>query len=127
MRTKLWGKVRANAHKAVPTRAIRWTAYAAAFTAALLLALRVAGGMDDLVAYVMESGARSLPVLIAIAITYGVVTGLGWNLSNAFRTEIQRALSIDWSWGSFAILAGEMIAVLLTLTIILLAMLIKWV
>lgn len=122
-----WKPVRENAKKLIPSRALRWTVlYVPGFCSVLLFALKAFGGLDDLVAYVFEAGSRSVPVLIAIAITYGVATGLGWNLDNEERAYYQRVLTcttcpgeIEGSqWGAFAVLAGEMLSILALLVII---------
>lgn len=125
---KFWAKFKALARKLIPGRAARWTLlYVPAFTAALLLGLRVIGGLDDLVAYVMEAGTRSLPVLIGVALTYGLATGLQWNLDNAERARLQRivaGLEEGSQWGAFSILAGEMLSLLALLVLILRALLV---
>lgn len=124
-----WRFVREHAKKAIPSRAVRWTVlYVPGFTIGLLFALKAFGGLDDLVAYVFEAGSRSVPVLIAIAITYGVATGLGWNLDNDYRAELQNILAVPDeegnALGAFLILAGEMLSILSLLVVILLAMLV---
>ena len=125
---KFWATFKAFARKLIPSRAVRWTVlYVPGFCAVLLFALKAFGGLDDLVAYVFESGSRSVPVLIAIAITYGIATGLGWNLDNAERARYQRilvGLEDGSQWGAFAVLAGEMVSILSLLLVLLLAMLI---
>lgn len=121
----LWARFKAFAKKLAPSRAIRWTfIYVPAFTFAILFALKAIGGLDDLVAYVMEAGSRSVHVLVAIAIVYGVATGLGWNLDNAKRADYQRILiaSNGKNYGAFAVLAGETVAILALLYLILRAM-----
>lgn len=131
----LWRPIRENAKKLIPSRSVRWTVlYVPGFTIGLLFAIKAFGGMDDLFAYVIEAGTRSVPVLIAIAITYGVATGLGWNLDNGERADLQFQLSCrnaDSKWpmsgnqiGAFLILAGEMLSFLTLFTVILLAMLV---
>ena len=128
-----WKPVRENARKMIPSRAVRWTVlYVPGFCLALLFALKAFGGLDDLVAYVFEAGSRSVPVLIAIAITYGVATGLGWNLDNTERARYQRILSKTYNddddsgdpIGALCILAGEMLSILALLIVILAAMLV---
>lgn len=125
---KFWAKFKDRARKLIPGRAARWTLlYVPAFTAVLLLGLRVIGGLDDLVAYVMEAGTRSLPVLIGVALTYGLATGLQWNLDNAERARLQRivaGLEDGSQWGAFSILAGEMLSLLALLVLILRALLV---
>jgi hypothetical protein len=130
LQPKFWAAFKAHAYKAIPSRAVRWTLlYVPAFTALLLLSLRVIGGLDDLIAYVMESGTRSLPVLIGIALTYGMATALGWNIDNTERARLQRIVSgLDETgsqWGAFVILAGEMVSMLALLALVL-AALIVW-
>lgn len=124
-----WAKFKAFAKKSVPSRPLRWCLiYVPAFTAALLFALRVFGepiagsgnSFDDFEAYILEIGVRSLPVLIVIAITYGLASGLGWNLDNEERAYYQRVLTCTTrpgelegsQWGAFAVLAGEMLSIL---------------
>lgn len=117
-----WAAIKRVARKLIPSRAARWTLlYVPAFTVALLFALHVIGGMDDLVAYVMEVGARSLPLLIGVAITYGLASGLAWNLDNTYRAQLQRivaGLEEGSQWGAFAVLTGEMLAILSLLVLI---------
>lgn len=124
---KAWAKFKSFAKKLIPSRSVRWVAiYVPAFTAALLFALQVVGGLDDMTAYVMESGTRSLPVLIGIAITYALATGLGWNLDNAERANYQRLVIAGKgnAIGAFCVLAGEMLAILALLALVLRAMLV---
>lgn len=130
----LWRPIRENARKLIPSRAVRWTVlYVPGFTIGLLFALKAFGGLDDLVAYVFEAWSRSVPVLIAIAITYAVATGLDWNLDNNYRKTLQNQLrqgAVDadrltsWQRGAFLILAGEMLSILALLIVILAAMLV---
>lgn len=126
-----WAAAKAYARKLIPSRAARWALlYVPAFTAVLLFALHVIGGLDDLVAYVMEAGTRSLPALIAVSLTYGLASGLGWNLDNDERAELQRIVAgkaegEGSQWGAFSILAGEMLS-LLALLVILLRALLVW-
>ena len=130
---EFWAKFKTFAKKLIPSRSVRWAfLYVPGFTLALLFALKTVGGLDDLVAYVMESGARSVPILIGIAITYGLATGLGWNLDNGYRARLQRILSKTYNdddepgdpIGAFLILAGEMLSILVLLVIILRALLV---
>lgn len=124
-----WAAAKAYARKLIPGRAARWALlYVPAFTAVLLFALHVIGGLDDLVAYVMEAGTRSLPALIAVSLTYGLASGLGWNLDNDERAELQRIVAgkaEGSQWGAFAVLAGEMLA-LLSLLVVLMRALLVW-
>lgn len=135
-----WRPIRENARKLIPSRSVRWTViYVPGFTIGLLFAIKAFGGMDDLFAYVIEAGVRSMPVLIAIAITYVLATGLGWNLDNNDRSHLQDILigeestrplnatarqSIQRWVGAFVTLAGEMLSILSLLAVILLAMLV---
>lgn len=135
----LWRPIRENARKLIPSRSVRWTVlYVPGFTLGLLFALKTFGGMDDLFAYVMEAWTRSVPVLIGIAITYGVATGLGWNLDNDLRSELQKNLAhgtmgdgigkwplTQCQFGAFLILAGEMLSILALLALFI-AALIVW-
>lgn len=123
----LWRPIRENARKLIPSRSVRWTVlYVPGFTLGLLFALKTFGGMDDLFAYVMEAGTRSVPVLIGIAITYGVATGLDWNLDNVERATYQRLLAAGGknALGAFLILAGEMLSILSLLIVVLAALLV---
>ena len=131
----LWRPVREHARKLIPSRSVRWAAlYVPGFAIVLLFSIQAFGGMDDLFAYVIEAGVRSMPVLIAIAITYVLATGLGWNLDNDYRMALQQHLDAGWvdaKWplsgsqlGAFLILAGEMLAIITLLVVILLAMLV---
>ena len=126
-----WAATKAIARKLIPSRAVRWAAlYVPGFAIVLLFSIQAFGGMDDLFAYVIEAGVRSMPVLIAIAITYVLATGLGWNLDNDYRARLQRILSDTQDeteglpLGAFLILAGEMLSILSLLVVILLAMLV---
>lgn len=130
---RAWAKFKAIAKKVAPSRAVRWTTiYVPLFCALLLFALRVASkgndnAFSDLSAYVMEVGTRSVPVLIAIAITYGVASGLGWNLDNEDRARWQRVLVGEAdgnAWGALMILAGEMVSILALLALLLRALLV---
>lgn len=125
---EFWARLKDRARKLIPSHALRWCLlYVPAFTVGLLFALKVVGGLDDLVAYVMEVGTRSLPVLIGIALTYGVATGLQWNINNTARAHLQRivaGLEEGSQWGAFTILAGEMLSLLALLVLILRALLV---
>lgn len=113
---------KARARKLIPNRAMRWTfIYAPLLAGTVLFSLKVFGGLDDLIAYVMEAGSRSVHVVVAIAITYGVSCGLGWNLDNDKRADYQRILiaSKGKNFGAFQVLAGETFAILMLLYLIL--------
>lgn len=128
MQPKLWAKFKERAHKLIPARWVRWAViYVPFFTVAVLFALKVAGGMGDMVAYVLESGARSVPVLIGLSIAYGASVVLGWNLDNAERAKYQRLLVAGGqnARGAFLVLAGEAASVL-ALTYIILRALLAW-
>lgn len=123
---KFWAKFKDRASKLVPDRWVRWAAiYVPAVTVTVLFALKVAGGMGDMVAYVLESGARSVPVLIGLSIAYGASVVLGWNLDNAERAKYQRLLVAGGqnARGAFLVLAGEAASVLALAYIILRALL----
>lgn len=127
MQPKFWANFKDRASKLVPQRWVRWAViYVPFFTAALLFALKVAGGMGDMVAYVLESGARSVPVLIGLSIAYSVSCVLGWNLDNDERAKYQRLLVAGGqnARGAFLVLAGEATSVLALIYVILLAMLV---
>ena len=122
----LWRPVREAARKLIPARWVRWAViYVPLVTVTVLFALKVAGGMGDMVAYVLESGARSVPVLIGLSIAYGASVVLGWNLDNAERAKYQRLLVAGGqnARGAFLVLAGEAASVLALAYIILRAML----
>ncbi len=106
---------------------VRWSMlYVPAFCVAVLIALKAAGGLGDMIDYVLEVGARSVPLLVAIALTHSITHSLGWNLDNTYRNTLQKILAGSTRgsrWGAFAVLAGELAAILLTLTILLLALL----
>lgn len=126
MQPKFWAAFKAFARKLAPARWVRWAVlYIPAFTATVLFALKVAGGMGDMVAYVLESGARSVPVLIGLSIAYGASVVLGWNLDNAERAKYQRLLVAGGqnARGAFLVLAGEAASVLALAYIILRALL----
>ena len=77
-------------------------------TAGMLFALAVAR-LDDLLAYVMEVGARSIPVLVGLSIAYGVFCILAWNIDNDERATLQRLVvagRAQWR-GAALVLAGE--------------------
>lgn len=136
-----WKPVRENARKLIPSRAVRWTVlYVPGFTIGLLFALQTFG-LIDVRDYVFEVGGRSVPVIVAIAIVYGLATGLMWNLDNQRRSDMQFALASpmpldsEHPWASmlnnaaqriglFTILAGEMLSILALLIVILAAMLV---
>lgn len=128
----LWRPIRENARKLIPSRAVRWVAiYSPPLCVAVILAAKTLG-YDDLAAYVIEAGSRSVPVVISIAITYAVATGLGWNLDNEYRARLQRILEsapLDRHGdtvgrGAFLILAGEMLSILSLLIVVLAALLV---
>lgn len=128
MQPKFWAKFKERARKLVPARWVRWAViYVPFFTVAVLFALRVAGGMSDMTAYVLESGARSVPVLIGLSIAYGASVVLGWNLDNAERAKYQRLLVAGGqnARGAFLVLAGEAASVL-ALAYIILRALLSW-
>lgn len=123
---KFLAKFKALARKLIPARWVRWAViYVPFVTSAVLFALKVAGGMGDMVAYVLESGARSVPVLIGLSIAYGASVVLGWNLDNAERAKYQRLLVAGGqnARGAFLVLAGEAASVLALAYIILRALL----
>lgn len=139
---KFWAAFKRIARKLIPSRSLRWCLlYVPGFCAALLFALKVFGepipgggsSFDDLASYVFEAGSRSVPVMIAIAITYALATGLDWNLDNTYRRKLQEQLRqgmadadrlTSWQRGAFLILAGETFAILALLVVILAAMLV---
>lgn len=123
---KFLAKFKALARKLIPARWVRWAViYVPFVTGAVLFALKVAGGMGDMVAYVLESGARSVPVLIGLSIAYGASVVLGWNLDSAERAKYQRLLVAGGqnARGAFLVLAGEAASVLALAYIILRALL----
>lgn len=126
MQPKIWGDFKARACKLAPARWVRWAViYVPLFTVAVLFALKVAGGMGDMVAYVLESGARSVPVLIGLSIAYSLSCVLGWNLDNAERANLQRLLVAGKgnALGALLVLAGEAAAMLVLIYIVLRALL----
>ena len=126
MQPKFWAKFKTLASKLAPARWVRWAAiYVPLVTVTVLFTLKVAGGMGDMVAYVLESGARSVPVLIGLSIAYGASVVLGWNLDNAERAKYQRLLVAGGqnARGAFLVLAGEAASVLALAYIILRALL----
>ena len=123
---KLWATIKAHARELVPQRWVRWSViYVPLFTAVILLSLRIFGGAEDLVAYVLEAGARSVPVLIGLSIAYGLSCVLGWNLDNAERAKYQRLLVAGGqnARGAFLVLAGEAAAMLALIYVVLRALL----
>lgn len=123
---KLWAKFKDRASKLAPARWVRWAViYVPLFTVAVLFALEVAGGMGDMVAYVLEAGARSVPILIGLSIAYGLSCVLGWNLDNAERANLQRLLVAGKgnALGALLVLAGEAVAVLVLIYVVLRALL----
>lgn len=123
---KFWANFKAFARKLAPARWVRWAViYVPFFTVVVLFALKVAGGMGDMVAYVLESGARSVPVLIGLSIAYGLSCAMGWNLDNAERANLQRLLVAGKgnALGALLVLAGEVVAVLALIYIVLRALL----
>lgn len=96
-------------------KSARWTLlYVPAFVLGLLVLLRAFGKMPDVIAAVFDAGAKSVPVMIAIALTYWVSTGLGWNLPNSDRASYQQILigkEKGDKLGAFCILAGELVGI----------------
>ena len=126
---EFWAAFKRLARKLIPSRAFRWAfLYIPPFAAVLLFSAQVFG-MDDLSAYVLEVGAKSLPVLVAIAIVYGLATGLDWNIDNKDRAQYQRiAAGLDdegFPIGAIVVLAGEMLSILALLVIVLVAILMQ--
>lgn len=118
---------KARARKLLPNRAARWgLIYLPAFTAATLFALKAFGAVDDLIAYALELAPKSMHVMVAVAITYAVSCGLGWNLDNDKRADYQRVLiaSQGKNLGAFAVLAGEMVSILALLWLFLRALIV---
>lgn len=104
----------------------RWSIlYTGGFTLGLLIMVRAFGRMPDVIASVFEAGAKSIPVLVAVALTYAASNGLGWNLPNDYRMHCQRVLSGEdegSKLGAFAVLAGEFVGIMSMLIVFLLAM-----
>ena len=122
---KAWGYIAPSIGK-VFSKDFRWSfLYTGGFTLGLLIMLRAFGRMPDVIAKVFDAGAKSVPLLIAIALTYAASNGLEWNLPNAFRMRCQRILSGDDEGsqvGAFLILAGELVGIMSLLIVLLLAM-----
>lgn len=106
--------MRIDFQKIIPKHA-RWTlVYVPAFVFALLVLLRAFGKMPDVIAAVFDAGAKSVTVMIAIALTYWVSTGLGWNLPNSDRERYQRIIEgreDGDKLGAFCILSGELVGI----------------
>lgn len=112
---KWYASFKVQARKLAPSRGARYLMiYLPVFSVVTCLALVSVGGVDDLLAYALELAPKSMHVLAAIGLTYGVATGMGWNLDNAKRSDYQRVLiaSNGKNFGAFAVLAGEMVSVL---------------
>lgn len=124
-----WRPVRETARKLIPSRGARWTfLYVPGFYALMLLVL-TSFGLTDLRDYLLEIGARSAPVLVAIALAMLVSTVLGWNLDNDERSYMQMMLHRDdidsmRRFGALAVLAGEFLAISFLLVLFLAALLV---
>lgn len=122
-----WRRFKERARKLLPSRAARWgLIYLPLFTALTLFALRAFGAMDDLIAYALELAPKSMHVMAGVALAYAVACGMGWNLDNAERANLQRLLVAGNknALGAFCVLAGEMLAFLALLVLILRALLV---
>ena len=134
---KRWAAFKAQAKKFMPNRAARWgLIYLPVFTAATLFMLKAFGAVDDLIAYALELAPKSMHVMAAIVMTYVVSTGLGWNLDNEYRSDLQATLAgggddcSRWplssrQFGALCVLAGEMVSILALLALFI-AALIVW-
>lgn len=121
----LWRRFKARARHLLPSRAARWgLIYLPLFTVATLFALRAFGAMEDLVAYALELAPKSMHLMVGIALAYAVSCGLGWNLDNDKRADYQRQLIARGSGGAFFVLAGETVAFLALLWLLLRALLV---
>ena len=135
---KRWAAFKAQAKKFMPNRAARWgLIYLPVFTAATLFMLKAFGAVDDLIAYALELAPKSMHVMAAIVMTYVVSTGLGWNLDNDLRSELQKNLAhgtmgdgigkwplTQCQFGAFLVLAGEMVSILALLALFIAALLV---
>lgn len=107
----------------------RWNIVVPVFVGALLFAL-AAFRTPDLREFVLQIAACSTLVLIAIALAHAITASLGWNLDNGKREDYQRILIAGrrQAIGAFLVLAGEMVALLATLAVILSGMILAvWV
>lgn len=58
------------------------------FVGGFLIMLRAWGQIPSIMTYVFEIGAKSVTVLIAVALTHAVTKGLRWNLDNDQRDDL---------------------------------------
>lgn len=122
-----WESFKTHARKLAPNRAARWgLIYLPVFTAATLFMLKAFGAVDDLIAYALELAPKSMHVMVAVAVTYAVSCGLGWNLDNDKRADYQRILiaSKGANVGAFMVLAGECLSILALLWLFLRALIV---
>lgn len=123
-----WAAFKDRARKLLPSRAARWgLIYLPLFTVVTLFALRAFGAMEDLVAYALELAPKSMHLMVGIALAYAVACGLRFNLDDDERAEYQRILVARAEGsriGAFLVLAGETVAFLALLWLLLRALLV---
>lgn len=130
----LWRPVRERARKLIPSRAVRWMLlYLPLFSAVVWFGIEAildGAGATDVKTSLVNAGVFSVRVLVAIGLVHAVTCRKvwGWDLSDAHREELQQVLDgrrRGNALGAFLVLAGEMVAKILLLWLLLRA-LILW-
>ena len=133
--TNAWRWVRENAKRLIPSRALRWALfYLPLFSAAVWFGIEAMlegnTALGDVKTSLVNAGVFSVRVMVAICLVHAVTCRKvwDWDLSDAYRTKLQRVLDGSEpgnAIGAFLVLAGEMVAKILLLWLLLRA-LILW-
>jgi hypothetical protein len=124
----LWRPVREGARKLIPSRAARWMLiYLPLFSLAVwfgIEAILQGPGAADVKTSLVNAGVFSVRVLVAIGLVHAVTCCKvwDWDLADAYRAKLQRILDGSEAGnaiGAFLVLAGEMVAKILLLWLLL--------
>lgn len=130
---RIWRFVREHARKLIPNRAARWgliylPLFAGAVWFGIGMVLPGAGeSATDIKAALVNAGVYSVRVMAALCLVHAVTHPKvwRWDLDNDYRTRLQHILDGSAQGdaiGAFLVLAGEMVAKLLLLWLILKAL-----
>lgn len=115
----LWRPVREGARKLIPSRALRWALiYLPLFSVAVWFGIETilqGTASADVKTSLVNAGVFSVRVMVAICLVHAVTCCKVWNwdLRNDYRDKLQRILDGSKAGnaiGAFAVLAGEMVA-----------------
>lgn len=115
----LWRPVREHAKKLIPSRALRWALiYLPLFSVAVWFGIETilqGTASADVKTSLVNAGVFSVRVMVAICLVHAVTCCKVWNwdLRNDYRDQLQRILDGSApgnAIGAFAVLAGEMVA-----------------